>query len=181
MRDRRRRGVLAAFREQHFDLVRGEHFERARHGRLRERVRVHTQEQRSVDRVSLPVQADRLRDRENVALVEGRAKRRPAVPRRAEDDALLGNVGVRPRHVIAGHEPGNVDQDRGVGRLAGQGTEIHGCPAAAAPSRPTRGFTTTCTGIRASTEESLPFEVNEERKGPAVSLPTIRGAIPPAR
>src|SRR5216117_2072912 len=163
-------------------------------------MRIHSQEQRSVDRVPLPVQADRLRDGENVPLVEGSAERGPAVPGCAKDDALLGNVGVRPRHVIAGHEPGDVDQDRGVGRLAGQGTEINGCPkvprafhaaserrgaherpskkgltaAAAAPSTPTRGVTTTCTGIRASTGESLPLEVNEERNSPAFSLPTIR-------
>ncbi len=72
-----------------------EHLERAREGRLRQRVGVDPEEERPVDPLPLPVEADRLRDGEDVRLVERVVERRAAVPRRAECDALRRHRRIR--------------------------------------------------------------------------------------
>src|SRR3712207_9362225 len=52
------------------DAVGAEHLDDRARGRLGQRVRVAAQEQRAVDALRLPVAADRLRDRQDVRLVE---------------------------------------------------------------------------------------------------------------
>jgi hypothetical protein len=80
MRDHRRRRVFIALGDHRFDAVGGQHFERGGTGRRGQRVRVQPEEQRAVDALLAPVQADRLRDGEHVVFVEAAVERGAAMP-----------------------------------------------------------------------------------------------------
>ena len=84
------------------DAVGGQHFERARERRLRQRVRVDAEEQRPVDALLAAVLADRLADREHVRFVEAAFERRAAVARGAEGDALRRQRRIGPPVVVGG-------------------------------------------------------------------------------
>ena len=126
MRDRRRRRVFVALGEHDVDAVRGEHLERARRGRLRQRVRVDAEKERPVDAALFAVAADRLGDRQDVMLVERALERRAAMPRRAEGDALRRDRRVRDPGVVRGDELADVDERRGRNGLAGERADLGG-------------------------------------------------------
>ena len=63
-------------------------------------------EQRAVDRLALAVEADRLRDREDVGLVERGVERGAAMPGGPERDALRGHGRIGPSRVVGVDEPG---------------------------------------------------------------------------
>ena len=79
MRDRWRRRIAAIVRDHCFDAVLRQHFECGNEGRLRQRVRVHTQEQRAVDALPFAVNADRLRHGKDMRLIERALERRAAM------------------------------------------------------------------------------------------------------
>ena len=115
---RRRRAVVAV--EHDVDAVGGEHLERAGARGLRQRVRVPPEEQRPVDPLRLPVEADGLGHGEDVRLVEARGERRAAMTGRPERHALRGHGGVGSLGVVRGDEAGNVDEQRQRRGLAGE-------------------------------------------------------------
>jgi hypothetical protein len=51
---------------------------------------VDSKKKRAVDLVLLPVETDRLRNRQDVPLIEGLGERGTAMSRRSEDDTLVG-------------------------------------------------------------------------------------------
>src|SRR5262249_14314139 len=92
------------------------------------------EKERAADLLLLPVVADRLRDGEDVPLVEGVVERRAAVSGGPEGDPLGRAQGIRAARVVRRHEPGHVHQDRGRRRLSGERADRHrpGAGAAAA-------------------------------------------------
>ena len=119
------RGVAVIAVDHDLDAVGGEYLESADKGRLGQRVRVHSHEQRTGDLVRLAIQADRLRDSENVRLVEGARERRTAVSGRPEGDSFSDDGRVWLIRVVRGHQLRDVDQHRGGSRLAGERTDAH--------------------------------------------------------
>jgi len=88
VRDHGRGRVSVAGVDHRENVVCGKDLQDAGEGRSRERVSVDAQEQRPIDAILPPVEADRLSDRQHVGLVERVAKRRPAVAGGAEMDPL---------------------------------------------------------------------------------------------
>ena len=84
----RRRRIAVALVDHHLDAIGREHFQRARQGRLRQRVGVDADEQRAGDAAALAMIANRLADREDVCLVEGVVEGGAAMPRGAERHPL---------------------------------------------------------------------------------------------
>ena len=78
-------GVAEVLIDHHLDAVGREHLERRGEGGLGERVRILAEEERAVDAVFRAILADRLRDGEDVGLVEGGIRRSeprcPEVPK----------------------------------------------------------------------------------------------------
>ena len=70
MRDDRRWRISIAVIDHHIDVIGRKDLKRACQGGLGKRVRVDTNEERSVDTVSTSVMADRLTDRQDVRLIE---------------------------------------------------------------------------------------------------------------
>ena len=120
VRDHRRRRIAAVLVDHRFDAIRREHLDGGSESSFRQRVRVHAQEQRPVDAGVAAVKADGLGDGQDVRFVERGGKRRAAMPRGAECDALGGNRGVGYEREIGRHQAGNIDQQRRRDRLAGQ-------------------------------------------------------------
>ena len=110
----------------HHDVhpVGGEDLERGHARGLGERVRVPSQEQRAVDVVRLPVQADRLRHGHDMGLVEREGEGGAAMARRPEGDALPGDRGIRPLHVVRRHELRDVHELRRRGGGAGERIDL---------------------------------------------------------
>ncbi len=131
VRHRRRRRVFVPRREHHVDAVGREHLEGAGRGGLGQGVGVDAEKERTVDAVLRAPAADRLRDRQHVALVEGGRQRAAAVPRGAERDPLRRDAGVGLDRVVGRDEPRHVDEHRERRELSGQGTEAggHGDPS----------------------------------------------------
>ena len=109
--DRRRRDAAVAL-EDGLDTVRGQHFERGALRRLGQRVRVLAHVERTIDAVSAPVVADRLRDRRDVRLGERAVERRAAMPARAKAHELARVARVRLPFVVRLFQPRQIDQDR---------------------------------------------------------------------
>src|SRR5690606_20681191 len=99
------------------------HLERRAPGRLRQRVGVAPDEQRTVGALVAPVLDDRGGDRDDVRLVERMVQAGPAVPGGAEDDLLRRVVRVRGEVVVGADHLVDVDQVTGLG--GGSGTRIH--------------------------------------------------------
>ena len=94
VRDHRRRRVAVVRVDHRLDAVGREHFESAGESRLRQRMGVHAEEQRPVDAAMLPIKADRLRDRQDVRLVESTSNaepRWPEVPKSTRCDGIAGS------------------------------------------------------------------------------------------
>jgi len=102
--------------DQHLD-------HRAQRG-SRQCVRVDTDEQRAVDAARPAIGADRLRDREDVRLVEGIVEGRAAVTRRPEADALGGLRDIGATRMLGAHECQQVDERTGRQQFAGAGIDI---------------------------------------------------------
>ena len=102
------------------DAIGRQHLERGALGWLGERVRVLSHVERAVDALTAAVVADGLRDRADVGLGEGAVERRAAMAARTEADELRRIVRLGPALVVRPLEPGQVDQNRQRGRLAGQ-------------------------------------------------------------
>jgi len=94
-------------------------------GRLRQRVGVHPHEERTLDPVRLPIQANGLRDRKNVRLIEGARERRTAVSRRSECDTFRRDTVIRVLRVVRGHQPRDVDQQRGWSWRSSKRADLH--------------------------------------------------------
>jgi hypothetical protein len=62
------------------DAIRCEHFDGSREGGFRKAVRVYAKEQWPISANAVAIETDRLRDREDMRLVEPRRERRAAVP-----------------------------------------------------------------------------------------------------
>ena len=128
---RRCRRELPAWRQHHVHAVGDQHLQRAGRGRLGQRMRVGTQEQRSIDAQALAAIADGLGDGQHMPLVERGVQRRAAVARRSEDDPLLLAGQVRPARPIGRLQRRQVDEGIGRRRPAGQRMDLiaHGLPA----------------------------------------------------
>jgi hypothetical protein len=108
------------------DAVGRQHLQRAAQRGLRQRVRVDADEQRAVDALRRAVVADRLRDRQHVALVERAVERVAAMARGAERHALRRLRRIGQVRVVRADELGDVDQRRARCRLAGEGGDVLG-------------------------------------------------------
>src|SRR4029077_149154 len=84
MRDDGRRRIAAVAVDHDVDSVRGEDFDRAGERRLGQRMRIHPQEERTIDPALYAKPADRLRYREDVRFVERPSERRTPVTRSPE-------------------------------------------------------------------------------------------------
>ncbi len=80
-------------------------------------MRIDAEKERAVDALLFAVEADRLRDREDMRLVEGELERRPSMARCAEGDALPGfrRIGTVE---IALRQPGDIDELAAIKRFA---------------------------------------------------------------
>ena len=88
MADDRRGRVAAMCVDHRLHAVGRQHFQRAGECGFGQRMRVHAQEQRPVNALSLAIQANRLRDRQDVGFVESAGESRTAMSGRSECDAL---------------------------------------------------------------------------------------------
>ena len=103
---------------QNVDADRRQHFQGGGPGRLREGMRIHAQEKRPVDPVLLPVEADRLGDREDMGLVEAALEGGAAMAAGPERHALLAHRGIGALGIVGRHQSRNVDQHRGRRRFS---------------------------------------------------------------
>ena len=120
-----RRSESVAIVDHHFHIVRGENLERGRERRFRQRVRVDSHEQRTIDAVLLSIETDRLRDGEDVLLVERGLERCSAVTRRSERDALRGDGRIDLERVVHRHESRKVDEYGFGRRFSSQWADSH--------------------------------------------------------
>ena len=125
-RQRRGRRVLAVGLDQRLDAVRGEDLQRRAQRGRRRRVRVRAEKQRPGDAGARAVLADRLRDRQDVRLVEGAVLGSTPVAAGAEGDALARVGGIGTAVVVGGDQAVDVDQDVGRSGLSGERRERHG-------------------------------------------------------
>ena len=148
--------VAATLVDHHLDAVGGQHLESGDEGRLRQCVRVHPHEERTVNPLCLAIQANGLRDGQDVRLVETAFERRAAVSRRPERDALRRDGGVGMLGVVCGHQSRDVDQHRGRRRLARKRTDVDHL-----------GITVTgflgCTGVGPAAVRSCPVAEGQRR------------------
>ena len=68
VRDRRRRRVFIPFRDHHLHAVGCQHFQRTGERRLGKRMRIDAEKERPIDFLLVPVQANRLSDREDMRI-----------------------------------------------------------------------------------------------------------------
>ena len=125
VRDDRSRSVAIVSIDHHVDAIGRQHFQSAGKSGLRKRVRIDADVERSVDALLLAIEANRLRDCEDVRLVERVIERGAAMPGSSKHDALCGHRWIGLPRVIRGHQPGHVDQQRWVGRLACKWRNCH--------------------------------------------------------
>ena len=71
MRDNRGWRIVVLIRQHDVNAVRRQHFESAGQGRPRKRVGIDAEKERSIDSLLLAVNADRLRDGQDMPFVEG--------------------------------------------------------------------------------------------------------------
>src|SRR4030095_1973887 len=127
VRDYRSRSVAIVGIDHNLDAICYQHLQGAGKCRLRKRVRVDTNVERSVNALLLAIEANRLRDRKNVRLIESVIQCRATMTGSPKRDALRGYCGIGSPRVIRGHEPRNIDQQRWVGRLACKWRNWHWC------------------------------------------------------
>src|SRR5438034_11542018 len=91
MRDYRGRRVTLVSIDHHIDAIRRQHLQSARQSGLRKRVRIDADVERPVNALLLAVETNRLRNGENVRLVERVIERRTAMSRGSKRNALCGH------------------------------------------------------------------------------------------
>src|ERR1039457_7597762 len=106
-------------------------------------MRIDSDKQWTVNPLAGSISHNRLRDRENMPLIEGSVKRRSAMPRRPERDALFRNPRIRPIRKISNDQPRNVHQIRSLRGLASIRTHTH--PGVLSPSKNITNKNTTKT------------------------------------
>lgn len=77
--------------------------------------------QGAIDTLFGAIEADSLGNSQDMPFIKRVVKRRAAVPRGAEGDALRGHAGVRHLCIVSRDKPGDIDQQRGGGWLPSQG------------------------------------------------------------
>jgi hypothetical protein len=122
----RRRRITVALVDHHLDAIGREYFQRARQSRLRQRVGVDADEQRTGDAAAVAMIADRLADRQDMRLVEGVVEGGAAMPRGAERHPLRRHQGVGLSGKIGRHQPRDVRQHRRLDHLAGKRIDFSG-------------------------------------------------------
>ena len=127
VRDGRGGRVALGAVDAHVDPLGRQHLEGGQEGRLGERVRVATQEQRPAGALGATVGADGGRRGEDVVLVEGCVERGAPVTRGPEGDALRGLRDVRRPGVVRRHERFEVHELIRTGGTAGIRVGCHGC------------------------------------------------------
>ncbi len=110
VRQRWRRRISQVLVHQHVHAVRRQHLQRRRERRLRERVRILRQKQRPGRLLIRAILADRLRDRQNVRVVEACMQRRPAMSARPEAHPLRRIRHIRMPRIKRRHQPRNIHQ-----------------------------------------------------------------------
>ena len=90
VRDDRGGSVTIVSIDHHLDAIRRQHLQSAGKSGLRKRVRIDADVERSVDALLLAVKANRLRDCENVRLIERVIERGAAMPGSSKHDPLCG-------------------------------------------------------------------------------------------
>src|SRR5262249_42887733 len=91
VRDNRSRRVTVVSIDHDFDAIRREHLQSACKSGLRKRVRIEADVERPVNVLLLAIKANRLRDSENVRLIEPVIERGTAMPGSSKHDALCGH------------------------------------------------------------------------------------------
>ena len=115
--DRGRRGVAIGRIDHRDNVIGGQHLQRRRPCRFRQRVGVAADEQRARGALRRPVLDDGLRGGQDVRLVERRIQARPAVPGRTERHLLIDVVRVGFDGVVGRHHLGHIDEVFGLRRL----------------------------------------------------------------
>ena len=90
VRDYRRRSVAIVSIDHHVDAIRCQHLQSAGKSRLRKRVGIGSDVERSVDALLFAIEANRLRDCEDVRLIERVIERGAAMPGSSKHDSLCG-------------------------------------------------------------------------------------------
>ena len=121
----RSRGILVPRRKHDFHAVGRQHLQRAGKSRHGERMRIHAEEQRAVDLLLLPVQANGLTDGQDMPLVESLVERGTAMPRGAKRDPLRRHRRIRRLGIIGRDKSGHVDEHRWLGRLSRKWAHFH--------------------------------------------------------
>jgi hypothetical protein len=91
VRDYRSRSVTLVSIDHHVDAIRCQHLQSAGKSGLRNRVRIDADVERPVNALLLAIKADRLRDCENVRLIEPVIERGAAMARSSKHDPLCGH------------------------------------------------------------------------------------------
>src|SRR5262245_12335382 len=91
VRDDRGRSVTIVSIDHHVDTIRSQHLQSADESGLRKGVRVYADVERPVNALLLAIETNRLRDCENMCLVERVIERGAAMPRSSKHDALRGH------------------------------------------------------------------------------------------
>ena len=81
-------------------------------------MRIHTEEQRAIDLLPCPVQANGLAYGQDMPLVERLFNRGTAMPRSTERDPLLGHRGVGRLGIIGRDKSKHINQHGWLGRLS---------------------------------------------------------------
>ncbi len=108
------------------DPVGRQYLERTGTRRHGERMRVHAEKQRAIDRLLRAIQADGLTDGQDVVFVERRVEGGPAMARGAERHPLPRHRRIRAVGVVGRDELRHVHQHRWRGRLACKRAHGHG-------------------------------------------------------
>ena len=121
--DHRRRRIAAGLVDHGGDAIGRQHLDGAGEGWLGQAMGVHAQEQRPIDAHLLPVEADRLADRQDMRLVKRAGEGRTAVAGGAESDLLHRVFRVRRQAEIGRDQARRIDEEAGRRRLAGKGAD----------------------------------------------------------
>ncbi len=111
--------------DPHRHVVRAQDFERGGKRGFRQSVGVDSEEERSVYAVLFPINANRLRDGQDMPLVERVIQCGTSMTGGAEGHPLRRNARVGTVGIVRRHQTRRVDEIRGLGRLASHGTNRH--------------------------------------------------------
>ena len=118
--DHRRRRVTVVRIDHHLDVIGREHLDRARQRRLRQRMRVDSDEQRTVDAAGAAMIANRLADRQDMCLVERVVEGGAAMAGSAKRHSLRDHCRIGLARKVSGDQTRDIRQHRRFGDLAGE-------------------------------------------------------------